>query len=278
MCEPGGCQISQYSAVSGKIGPETISRGFLPVLIMTAMLQYCVTACADEASPKSVRHGNFEVTLTPSELLDSGAVEKMSPVIGAHEEVTWKMYVPETYDADKPAGLMVYISPSRKGSLPRKWRSVINEKNLIWISANQSGNSVATSRRLLFAALGPQIASERYEIDDERIYLSGFSGGGKVASIVAIDFAHLFKGAIYICGALHWERDPPKQIEHIRGNRYVFLSGDNDFNLESTLNVYQDYKDAGLSNVSMIRIPGMGHSNPDAKGLRRAISFLDDRR
>jgi len=239
------------------------------------LLQCC--AFADEPNRREIRYGQFEVMFTPSRLLDPATVKTMSPVIGADEEITWKMYVPDTYDAARPAGLMVYISPGQKGTMPRKWRSVINEKNLIWISANRSGNSVVPSRRLLFAALGPQIASEDYEIDRDRIYLSGFSGGGKVASIVAIDFAHLFKGAIYICGALHWERDPPNQFEQIKSNRYVFLSGDNDFNLESTMNVYQSYKDAGLSNISMMRIPGMGHSNPDAKGFRRAINFLDDR-
>lgn len=241
------------------------------------LTQCCVSVCADESDAQSIRYGQFEVTFTPSQLLDAATVERMSPVIGGDEEVTWKMYVPETYDADKPAGLMVYVSPGKKGTMPRKWRSVIDDENLIWISANKSGNEIAPSRRLLYAVLGPQIASQNYEIDKDRIYLSGFSGGGKMASIVSIDFAHLFKGAIYICGALHWEKDPPNLFEQIKANRYVFLSGDNDFNLESTMVVYRQYKKAGLSNVTMIRIRGMGHDNPDTKGFRKAINYLDGR-
>jgi predicted peptidase len=241
------------------------------------MLQWSVTASADDSATKDMRHGQFEVTFTPAQLLDDASIDRMSPAIGADEEITWNMYVPESYDANKPAGLIVYISPSKKGSVPRKWKSVIDDENFIWISANQSGNDIDPSKRLLYAVLGPQIASRNYEIDSARVYLSGFSGGAMVASIVAIDFANLFKGAIYICGALPWEKNPPVLFEQISANRYVFLSGDNDFNLESVKSVHQQYKEAGLSRITMIRIPRMGHDNPDTKGFRKAIKFLDDR-
>lgn len=143
----------------------------------------------------------------------------MSGVIRADEEITWKMYVPESYDANKPAGLMVYISPSPKGWMPRKWRPVIDETNQIWTSANRSGNRTHTAKRMLYAVLAPQIVERDYRIDADRTYLSGFSGGGKVAGMVSIDFANLFRGAIYICGAEHWTKHPPKLFQQVKDNR-----------------------------------------------------------
>lgn len=47
---------------------------------------------------------------------------------------------------------------------------------------------------------GPNSSSKAVKINHERVYLSGLSGGGKMANMVATDNAHLFKGAIYSCG------------------------------------------------------------------------------
>ena len=52
-------------------------------------------------------------------------------------------------------------------------------------------------------------------MNPERVYVSGLSGGGKMASMVAIDHAHLFKGAIYNCGVEFWD-SPPRRIAEIR--------------------------------------------------------------
>lgn len=231
-------------------------------------------AAADAAD---IRRGQFELSYALSELLDQETLDLMVDVLEADEQVTWKMHVPESYDPMTPAGLMVYVSPSQKGWMPRGWQPVIDERNMIWISADQSGNEVVTVKRMLFAVLGPQIARQHYALDADRIYVSGFSGGGKIASMVAIDFANLFKGALYICGVLPWKQDPPAFFEQVKANRYVFLSGENDFNLDETKSVFRRYQRAGVENVDLIKILGMGHSTPNEKRFREALDFLDAR-
>lgn len=244
---------------------------------VSALIVFCLVASGPTAKAQDVRTGKFDLTFTPAELLDPDTLESVTEVIGADEKITWKMYVPETYDKGKPAGLMVYISPTTRGTLPRAWRSAMDDEYLIWISANRSGNNIDTSKRMLYAVLGPQIAARNYSLDGDRIYLSGFSGGGKVASMVAIDFANLFKGAIYIGGAAFWQPDPPVRFEQVRKNRYVFLSGQKDFNLGLTREIHRKYQEAGLSNIELMIVPGMPHSTPGARDFRAAINFLDQR-
>ena len=234
-------------------------------------------AYADNNHLQNVQHGQFDITLTLAELLEQETIDSMTEVVSADETITWKMYVPETYDPGKPAGLLVYISPTFKGWMPRNWQSVIDEKNLIWISANDSGNLTVVARRILFTVLGPKIAAMDYAIDTDRVYLSGFSGGGKVASMVAIDFANLFKGAIYICGVLHWKKSPPALYDQVKTNRYVFVTGKDDFNNELTRNIYRKYQSAGLRNIHLMDILGMAHKTPGTKDFRKAISYLDQR-
>ncbi len=131
---------------------------------------------------------------------------------------------------------------------------------------------------MLYAVLGPQIAAKNYRIDTDRIYLSGFSGGGKVAGMVSIDFANLFKGAIYICGTEHWTSHPPKLFDQVKANRYVFLTGTEDFNRDLTGDTYYKYKKAGLRNIKLMVVPRMRHENPSTRNFRTAINYLDERR
>lgn len=193
------------------------------------------------------------------------------------ETVNWYVYVPDSYDPARPAGLMVYISPTSSGQMRADWEPVFDAENLIWISANQSGNRTPTKRRILLATLAPYLASETYKIDSDRVYISGFSGGGKAAGIASIHLAHLFKGAIFICGAELWSDVEPEHLSAAAANRYVFLTGSRDFNRALTKRVLGDYERAGLTNSTLIVVPGMAHTTPDEKHFREAILYLDRR-
>jgi hypothetical protein len=241
-------------------------------VLIVAFLFVCASAAASE-----VQYGQFEVTFTAAELLDAATIDTVSGFMDVNADITWKMYVPETYDPASPAGLMVYISPTQKGWMPRPWQSVIDDENLIWISANASGNEVIVAKRMIYAVLAPQIATASYRIDPDRVYLSGFSGGGKVSGMVAINFANIFRGAIYICGAQYWPEDPPPIFSQLEKNRYVFLTGSEDFNRDLTYKIYRKYKSAGLENVDLINVPRMTHQNPSTRYFLKAINFLDQR-
>ena len=243
------------------------------------LLLFAAAASASETADAGAdaRRGQFEVTYTIATLLDQVTTEAVTEYMDVNSDVTWQVYVPEAYDPGKPAGLMVYISPTDKGWLPRRWQPVIDDSNLIWIAAHDSGNEKIVAIRMLYAVLGPQIVRSMYHIDPDRVYLSGFSGGGKVSGIVAINFANVFRGAIYICGAEHWLEDPPAHFEHVEKNRYVFLTGSNDFNRDLTSRIFRKYEAAGLRNIEFIKVPRMGHSNPPTRYFQMAIDFLDQR-
>ena len=83
-----------------------------------------------------------------------------------NEVVEWELYVPRDYDPGSPAGLLVFISPTDSGKMPRRYQSVLDEKNLIWIGANFSGSRVRVARRVSLALLGdrtcgPQLRDRR---------------------------------------------------------------------------------------------------------------------
>jgi len=248
----------------------------IPVLVI-ALLHGTNVRGESTLTDSNIQYGHFEVSRAIADLVDPSTIESMSDVLQVDEDITWKMYVPDGYKPDEPAGLLVYVSPTPEGYMPRGWEPVFDEHNLILISAEKSGNRTPTKKRMLLAALAPYAASENYELDPSRIYVSGFSGGGKVASLAAIQFASLFKGAIYICGADPRPNVDTTRLAEAKQNRYVFVTGSQDFNRSLTQKIFNNYEEDGMSNINLMIIRGMGHETPDEKRFRMAINFLDQR-
>lgn len=236
-------------------------------------------ACASQPAiaEDSATLGSFRLSNTLAAVVGDETAERVSAVIPVDQQLTWEVYVPESYDDANPPGMMVYISPGNSGKIPRGWKAVLEEKNLIWIAANRSGNKAAVARRAIVAVVGPTLIEKQYNIDRDRIYVSGLSGGGKMASMVATDNAHLFKGAIYNCGVNFWDADVPDRINLIRQNHFVFVTGTLDFALEPTKKAYKQYKDAGVENALLMVVRGMNHKNPGRSKFAEAIDYLDSR-
>jgi len=244
--------------------------GLSSILVFACVAQ--LTLAADGAAV-----GSFRLSSTLAAVVGKETAERVSAIIPMDQQLTWEIYVPEGYAAAKPPGLMVYISPTGSGRIPRGWKTVLQEKNLIWIAANDSGNGAIVTRRAVVAIVAPSLIEERYNIDHDRIYVSGLSGGGKMASMVATDNAHLFKGAIYNCGVNFWDDESPDRIDLIRQNHYVFVTGTLDQALEPTKKVYKQYRNAGVENALLMVVRGMTHKNPDRYKIAEAIAYLDSR-
>ena len=220
------------------------------------------------------RTGAFEMTATPEQLLGKASAD-VQHVFSGDEQIEWEVYVPKNYNPDSPGGVMVYVSPGNSGKLPPGWAGVMEDHNLIWVSAKNSGNDVPVVNRMLMAIYGLEAVRQLYSVDDSRVYVAGFSGGGKVAGRIAENFAATFVGGIFICGVDPWEGSEPANIGAIRSNRYVFLTGEFDQALEPTKRVYRKYRAANVPNIRLMVIRGMGHSNPAGHDLKKAIQFLE---
>jgi len=188
----------------------------------------------------------------------------------------WQVTLPENHAAQSPQGLLVYISPQNSGKIYEGWKPLLTKKNLIWIAADEAGNGFSAQRRVLQALLALQLASKKYSIDKQRIYIAGLSGGGRVVSMMAPLYPEMFTGSIFIGGANDWGSKLPEKISLMRKSSYVFINGDSDFNLKESKKVFTKFKQSGISNLEFIEVPGLGHSPPDTNWLVTAIDFLDD--
>ena len=222
----------------------------------------------------NLQTGSFTIDRSATDILGEEA-KAYASWMDIDENMKWEINVPEDYHPENPPGILVYVSPTNDVYAPSNWLSVTDDKNLIWVSALNSGNKKPTNLRVTLAVLSLELLQSIYQIDPNRIYITGFSGGGRIASLTATYFPDIFSGAIYICGANFWNDENPLNTEKIIQNRYVFLTGSNDFNLNDTKRVYAKYKKAGASNIKLMIIPRMGHENPKRRKLSQAIDYLD---
>ena len=217
-----------------------------------------------------------EVSLSFKELADSAGsdfddslTEFFTPV----ENLTYQLRLPDS-DSEKAPGVLVYISPKPGASMPPEWGDLLDVLNLAWVGAMNSGNETAVARRVGMALLAPSVARQSTPIDDDRMILSGFSGGGRVASMMIPAYPKLFSSALFICGANPLMAPAEETLELLKYLPIVFLTGTGDFNLEDTKFAISVWQHGGLSATQLMVVDGLDHGLPDAPALGHALESL----
>jgi dienelactone hydrolase len=99
-------------------------------------------------------------------------------------------------------GLMVFISPGSEAKLPAGWAPILDQYGIIFVSAARSGNEAdVLGRRAPLALLALENIRRRYQVDPDRTYIGGYSGGARVALRMALSYPDVFRGAFLNAGA-----------------------------------------------------------------------------
>jgi hypothetical protein len=206
---------------------------------------------------------------------------------------SFEIYVPKTYDGEKPAGLFVYVSPGPSGKPPKNWLKSMDDHGLIWVSPNKVGNDRFVRPRMGLAIDAAHNMPKRYKIDPRRIYVAGVSGGGRVASMLGVGFPDVFTGGgFYMIGCNFYRQErsaeqdgvfrrsynvPPTKIYQLaKRTKHVFLTGDTDGNREQTQLYYTGFRRDGFDHSTCLQVPGMGHRAPDAEWFEKGIAALEE--
>jgi dienelactone hydrolase len=216
---------------------------------------------------------NFQIQQSLNQLLGEQDARHYQKIISPEELINWEVYMPDNDSTELP-GVVVYISPQKSGRIDPRWRSVMNQQNLIYIAANDSGNRVPVNRRMILATMAIKALAQQHVFDSDHIIVAGFSGGGRVASVLASQYPETFTGFLYICGVDFWQKKQAPKVDRLVQNRFVFLTGSRDFNRSESSRIYRRYVKAGAKHSKLMVIPSMSHERPDAKALTEALAYL----
>jgi tetratricopeptide (TPR) repeat protein len=209
------------------------------------------------------------------------------------EEQKFEVFVPDNYTNEKPYGLIVWVNSGDNGRMNGKYKEILKKHRIIWIGANMSGNKIDTRIRAQLAVDGRHNMMKLYNIDPNRVYVSGTSGGGKVACLAAFTFPELFNGGIFCIGVAHWvnisagngsfipskfqAKIPSSRMKIIANEgRYACMTGDKDFNRDHIKRTYDQLFSQTMKNCKYYQVPGLGHSAIPPDWYEKAIIQLDE--
>lgn len=116
---------------------------------------------------------------------------------GNRTSTDWFVEVPETYRADRPAGLVIMIRTGAARRCPEPWREALTTHNLVWVGfpAGYASRPWFAHARALVAV---RLMAERYALDPRRVYLVGQDNGARVANAAVVLTPETFRAAFMI--------------------------------------------------------------------------------
>lgn len=201
----------------------------------------------------------------PKENFETG---KIIPAVKCKSDSanSYALYLPKNFSAEKKLPIIFLFDPHAKGSFPlEKYKLLAEKYHYILIGSNNSknGNTNEESADIVNKLLND--VSQRISFDNQRMYIGGFSGGARVAGMIAMENS-LFKSLI-CCGAgFSWNGQPLKFD-------YIGFAGKGDFNMTEL-----EQLDAALDNSSshhfLDEFDGK-HEWPDSLTMEDGFLFLE---
>ncbi|MBT5845064.1 MAG: hypothetical protein HOH86_00545 [Verrucomicrobiales bacterium] len=203
----------------------------------------------------------------------------------------YTLLVPDGVGAKTRCGLFIWINAGDAPTIPRAWEPVMTKHKLIFIGAHNSGNPRNVFDRFRLAIEAAVQLKQRYNVDPKRIYISGFSGGGRCASMLGVAYPDVFSGAMPFMG-VNFYKDvtaqsgkkfrlnyiPHRELLAIakKDSRYVLVTGTKDFNRINTQAVFaQGFKKEKFANAFYLEVPKLAHALPGPEWLEKGIGLLD---
>lgn len=235
-------------------------------------------AAADEMSRRLLSPTTFD-RLQRARAASGVGVRQQTIEVG---EARYDLFVPAPA-ADGSYGLLVFVSPSDdRLPLPRDWWKTLARERLVFIEARDSGNDRSVlDRRIPLALHGYGLVRRRYRIDPERVYVGGFSGGSRVAQMIALGYPDIFRGALLLAGSepIGTRGFVPPSRELMRlfqaRSRIVFSTGSEDLpNRGRDMRTQRNFAELCVQGVATVPQTGLDHWVPRRIGLIKALCAL----
>ena len=95
-----------------------------------------------------------------------------------------------------------------------------------------------------------------YDVDEDRIYLTGLSMGGSGSWRLAADHPDRFAAVVPICG-----RGAPGDAEHLKALPIWIFIGDQDRALPNSLEMVDAIRNAGSGTIRLTTLEHIGHNS-----------------
>lgn len=180
---------------------------------------------------------------------------------------SYALFLPPGYSADKKWPILYAFDPVARGTVPVKlFKDAAEKFGYIVAGSNNSRNGIDISEivKTFWAD-----THERFSVDARRVYTTGFSGGARVASAVALSYPGAVAGAIVASGG------PGPNFNPVSAKQLVFFvtAGSEDFNFPEMKQLGRRLDALGVTN--QVVIFAGSHEWPPAELCGEAVEWLE---
>lgn len=226
---------------------------------------------------------------------------KLSPVLDYKMPLgkeSFYVFVPENYSDNKKYGLIVFVNNTARMKLfPPGWEKVLSKRDFLFIAPFNNGGERNIAERESVAALAALSMMEKYNIDPNKVYVSGISGGAQVASHLAFLEPEIFAGTIQNCGTNFYK---PIKFETIAPGtqtgfvemwnfgctkesadkarqkvKFALIAGSEDDDWKYIQEIYEKGFVKDGFKAKYFKIDGMGRENCSPDTLDKVLDYLD---
>lgn len=177
---------------------------------------------------------------------------------------SYALYLPSQYRADRAWPLLMAFHPSGRGrDIADIYREVAEEYGYIIVASNNSRNG-PWEPSLAAAQAMTRDVGERLSIDPARFYMTGFSGGARVAMQLALTSGKI--AGVIASGAGFPDGQPRREV----GFDVAGTAGNEDFNYLELRAI-----DRELTSPHRVFTFHGGHRLPTPEAVRGAIEWLE---
>lgn len=194
-------------------------------------------------------------------------------------------------DAVGLPGVLVWIDAAPRARMHEGLYAACDELNLILIAPAECGNGRPTADRLQLAVDAVAAVRAHWMIDDERVYVSGISGGGKISTHLWAGFADVFAGAVPVVGLANYnmivlpdgkasaaDYEKPTdaaRLSRLKAHRCGVMTGPPDFNYEPIQTTARQMIADGLA-VRVFEYADMAHELPRSERFAEVLRWVDE--
>jgi dienelactone hydrolase len=234
---------------------------FVSVFVVSVII---LAGCGSgEQKPKKavVRKESKSVLFSPGKIYDKVRCAEDTAF-------SYALYLPQNYSRNSVYPVIFFFDAHKRGKLPVKtYRLLADKYNYILAGSNNSTNGQSAQEMKKAVDIMMDDVKARFRVDDGRVYTSGFSGGARVASGVAL-FNGGVKGVIGCAAGFPQIQSQPKS-----SFAYIGIVGNEDFN-------YLEMKDVdnmldSWETYNYLLIYNGKHDWPPANVMEQGFMFME---
>ncbi|HMU47696.1 MAG TPA: hypothetical protein PKC72_15100 [Chitinophagaceae bacterium] len=181
----------------------------------------------------------------------------------------YALYIPAKYDEQKLNPLLIFFDPAARGDFPiHLYQTLADNYGIIMAGSFNSQNFNGQSSVDAFVAVYNDIVG-RYSIAPDKIWLAGFSGGARAASLLAMNFSEV--SGVIGCGAGFADND---QLNLAGLKSYAAIVGDKDMNYSELMENSKYLDEKRVRNILLV-FHGE-HSWPPPGYMKASLEWLID--